>query len=158
MGVARRWQTSRESLILPAHDEEIEMFDNHSAHPVERYLAAIADAAIADCDALSPEMTLDATVPNWRFTVCGGPAVRAELGRWYADAGSFEELRRTPLPDGELVEFTLRWEEAGVPHAVHQAHVLEVLDGQITHDKVWCGGRWSAGLLAEMAEAANHGG
>ena len=121
------------------------MFDNHSAHPVERYLAAIADAAIADCDALSPEMTLDATVPNWRFTVCGGPAVRAELGRWYADAGSFEELRRTPLPDGELVEFTLRWEEAGVPHAVHQAHVLEVLDGQITHDKVWCGGRWSAG-------------
>jgi len=45
--------------------------------------------------------------------------VRAELGRWYADAGSFEELTRSPLPSGEFVEFTLRWEEGGVPHAVH---------------------------------------
>jgi hypothetical protein len=100
-------------------------------------------------------MTLDATVPHWRFTISGEAAVRAELGRWYADPGRFEELKRTPLPHGELVEFTLRWEEAGVPHAVHQAHVVEVLGHQITSDQVWCGGRWSAGLLAEMAEAAS---
>jgi len=65
------------------------------------------------------------------------------------------ELTRTPLPSGEFVEFTLRWEEGGVPHAVHQAHVLEVRDGRITRDQVWCGGRWSATLLAEMAEASN---
>jgi ketosteroid isomerase-like protein len=123
--------------------------------PIGRYLAAIEGAAMANCDALSPDVTLDATVPNWRFAVHGDVAVRAELGRWYADAGSFEELERTPLPSGELVEFTLRWEEGGVPHAVHQAHVIAVSDGRITRDQVWCGGRWSATLLAEMAEAAH---
>jgi len=131
------------------------MSDGEGAGPVERYLAAIEGAAMAACDALSADVTLDATVPNWRFTVNGDDAVRAELGRWYADAGSFEELTRTPLPSGEFVEFTLRWEEGGVPHAVHQAHVLEVRDGRITRDQVWCGGRWSATLLAEMAEASN---
>jgi hypothetical protein len=132
--------------------------ESESAGPIERYLAAIACAAMASCDALSPEVTLDATVPNWRFTVSGDAAVRDELGRWYADSGHFEELKRTPLPTGELVEFTLRWEEGGVPHAVHQAHVVEVHDRQITRAQVWCGGRWSATLLAEMAEAANANG
>ena len=80
-------------------------------------------------------------------------AVAAELAGWYADEGTFEELERTPLPTGELVTFTLRWVEAGVPHAVHQAHVIEVAGGRITRDEVWCGGRWSATLLAEMAGA-----
>jgi len=131
------------------------MFDDQSAHPVERYLAAIEAATIAGCDAFSPEVTLDATVPNWRFGVRGDAAVRAELARWYADPGTFEELHRTPLPTGELVEFTLRWEEKGVPYAVHQVHVVEVTDGRITRDQIWCGGRWSATLLAEMAEAAD---
>jgi hypothetical protein len=119
--------------------------------PVERYLAAIEGAAMSACDALGPGMTLDATVPNWRYQVEGTTAVKDELSSWYADAGAFEELKRTPLPTGELVEFTLRWEEGGVPHAVHQAHVLEVTDGFIVKDQVWCGGRWSATLLAEMA-------
>lgn len=130
------------------------MPDKQSAGPVERYLAAIEGAAMTGCDALSPDVTLDATVPNWRFTVRGDAAVRAELARWYADAGTFEELKRTPLPTGELVEFTLGWEEGGVPHAVHQAHIIEVTDGRISRDQVWCGGRWAATLLAEMAEAA----
>ena len=92
---------------------------------------------------------------NWRFAVRGDAAVREELGRWYADAGHFEELTRTPLPTGELVEFTLRWEEAGVPFAAHQAHVVEVAGDRIVRDQVWCGGRWPAALLAEMAEAGN---
>ena len=127
------------------------MFDQDKNGPIERYLAAIVGAAMNDCDALGSEITLDATVPNWRYQVQGSSAVKAELSSWYADTGAFEELKRTPLPTGELVEFTLRWEEEGVPHAAHQAHVLEVTDGRITRDQVWCGGRWSATLLAEMA-------
>jgi hypothetical protein len=127
------------------------MSHNEKDGPIERYLAAIEEAAMSACDVLGPGMTLDATVPNWRYQVEGAAAVKAELSGWYADAGAFEELKRTPLPTGELVEFTLRWEEAGVPHAVHQAHVLEVTDGFIVKDQVWCGGRWSAPLLAEMA-------
>lgn len=131
------------------------MFDDQSEHPIDRYLAAIEGATIAGCDAFSPDVTLDATVPNWRFSVRGDAAVRAELARWYADKGSFEELKCTALPTGELVEFTLRWEEGGVPFAAHQAHIVEVTDGRITRDRVWCGGRWSATLLAEMAQAAD---
>jgi hypothetical protein len=123
--------------------------------PVEQYLAAIEGATMTDCDALGPDVVLDATVPNWRFRVAGRPAVKAELSRWYADAGVFEEIKRTSLPTGELIEFTLRWEEHGVPHAAHQAHVVEVTDDRITRDQVWCGGRWPAALLAEMAEAGN---
>lgn len=131
------------------------MAHTENADPTEQYLKAIQCGAMGTCDALSPEIELDATVPNWRFTVRGNEAVRAELARWYTDTGTFEELKRTPLPSGELVEFTLRWEEGGVPHAVHQAHILEVVDGKISRDQVWCGGRWPAALLAEMAEAAN---
>ena len=127
------------------------MSDNEKDGPVERYLAAIKGAAMSACDALSSEMTLDATVPNWRYQVEGSTAVKDELSRWYADTGAFEELKRTPLPHGELVEFTLRWQEDGVPHAVHQVHILEVTNGHITKDQVWCGGRWPAALLAEMA-------
>jgi hypothetical protein len=86
--------------------------------------------------------------------VSGAENIEAELGRWYADPGRFEEIRRTSLPEGELVEFVLTWEEDGEPHMAHQAHVIEVRDGLITRDRAWCGGRWGAALQAEMAEAA----
>lgn len=99
------------------------------------------------------DAVLDATVPNWRFSVTGGHAVRGELGRWYADPGRFEYLQRTSLPDGELVEFTLAWEENGVAHACHQAHILRLRDALISSDTAFCGGRWPAPLLAEMAAA-----
>ncbi len=129
------------------------MSEADSKDPVGRYLEAIEGATIASCEALSANMVLDATVPNWHFTVSGETSVRGELGRWYAHQGRFEELRRTPLPNGELVEFTLSWAEGGVPHAVHQAHVVAVEDDRIIADRVWCGGRWPAALLAEMAAA-----
>lgn len=122
-------------------------------HPVDRLLDAIEAGTPPAPGIFAADVTLDATVPNWRFTVRGEEAVRDQLGGWYRDPGHFEELRRTPLPDGELVEFTLAWEEGGVPHAGHQAHVLRLESGRISADTVFCGGRWPASLLAEMAEA-----
>jgi len=77
-----------------------------------------------------------------------------ELAKWYADPGHFQDLRRTPLPDGELVEFTLHWQEGGVAHMCHQAHVLQVRDGQVAKDTAWCGGRWPAELIAQMQQPA----
>jgi len=120
---------------------------------IGRFLASIEAGAMPGLGVLSDDVVLDATVPNWRFTVCGADAVGAELARWYADPGTFEELSRTPVPGGELVTFTLHWQENGVPHAVHQAHVVTVSGGRIVRDQAWCGGRWPAALLAEMAEA-----
>ncbi len=121
--------------------------------PVTEYLSAIENATITECQAIAPDMTFDATVPEWRFSVRGGDAVRQELAKWYGTPGSFEDLTRTAIPAGEFIQFMLRWEEGGVPFAVHQAHVVEVDSGRIVRDTAWCGGRWSATLLAEMADA-----
>ena len=120
---------------------------------ISRFLTSIEAGGMPERGVLSDDVVLDATVPNWRFTVRGADAVGAELGRWYADPGTFEELTRTPVAGGELVTFTLHWRENGVPHAVHQAHVVAVSEGRIVQDQAWCGGRWPAALLAEMAEA-----
>jgi hypothetical protein len=122
---------------------------------IDRFCAAITDASVGSADVFCEDAVLDATVPNWHFVRRGKDAVRAELDRWFADPGRFDTLRRTPIPDGELVEFDLTWIEGGVPHACRQAHVLHVRDGRIAQDTVWCGGRWPASLLAEM-EAAQH--
>lgn len=122
-------------------------------HPVDRLLKAIETGTPLDDGIFADDAALDATVPMWRMRRRGEEAIRNELARWYRDPGQFESLSRTPLPDGELVEYTLSWEEAGVPHACHQTHILQVEGGRIVADTIFCGGRWPAGLLAEMAEA-----
>jgi hypothetical protein len=119
---------------------------------IDRFLSGV-EAGQLSGDVFSDEADLDATVPNWRFQVRGGEAVRAELARWYAEPGQFLDLRRTEIPRGELVEFTLTWLEDGVPHRVHQAHILEVAEGRVARDTAFCGGRWPADLVQQMEEA-----
>jgi hypothetical protein len=123
---------------------------------VDRFLHAIETATIPACDAWSATATLDATVPNWRLRASGAEAIRAEYARWFADPARFDELRRYPADGGEreVVEYTLSWSENGVPHAAHHMHLLSVADGLIVADTVMCGGRWPAGLLAEMEAAS----
>jgi hypothetical protein len=122
-----------------------------SAGPVDRFLSGVESGQLPD-GLFADNASLDATVPNWRFHVQGAEAVRAELARWYADPGQFLELHRTELPEGELVEFALGWNEDGVPHRVHQAHILRVTDDRIRTDTAFCGGRWPADLIAQMEE------
>ena len=122
---------------------------------VDSFVAAVESATMPKLEGVFAEnAVLDATVPNWRFTVRGDEGIRSELASWYAAAGRFEELTRTPLPDGELVEFVLTWTEDGVPYTCHQAHRLRVSSDRISSDTVWCGGRWSQSLLEEMSAAA----
>jgi hypothetical protein len=124
--------------------------------PVDDFLRAIETATIPSCTVWSEDAALDATVPNWRLHASGAEAIRAEYARWFADPGHFDELRRSPLGDGtgEVVEYTLSWTENGVPHAAHHMHLLTVAGGSIVADTVMCGGRWPAGLLAEMEAAS----
>lgn len=117
---------------------------------VAALITQIAAGSGIDPGLYAPTAVLDATVPGWRFQQHGPAAVAAQLSDWYADPGTFTELDRTPLPTGEAVTFTLRWQERGIEHATHQAHLLEVEEGRITHQQAWCGGRWPAPLLAEM--------
>lgn len=121
---------------------------------VDRFTAAIEAGARVGAGVFADDAVVDATVPNWRWTIHGAEAIADTFAGWFADSGRFESLRRTSLPDGEIVEFTLTWEENGIPHACHQSHHLTVRDGSIVADTVFCGGRWNAALLAEMAEAA----
>lgn len=118
---------------------------------IDRFLSGV-EAGQLSGDVFSDDADLDATVPNWRFQVRGGDAVRAELARWYADPGKFLDLERTAIPGGELVEFTLTWMEEGVPHRVHQAHILQVAEGRVSRDTAFCGGRWTADLVQQMEE------
>jgi len=121
---------------------------------VDKFLQAIENAAIPGCDAWSTDATLDATVPNWRMHKAGADAIRDEYSRWFADPATFDELHRYPVSEvGELIEYTLSWQENGVPHAAHHMHLLTVRDDRIVSDTVVCGGRWPAKLLAEMEAA-----
>ena len=79
--------------------------------PVDRFLSAVAGALMAGCDVWTPDAVLDATVPEWRFRCVGPQAIRTEYGRWFADPGHFESLRRLPIAGGEVVEYTLVWSE-----------------------------------------------
>jgi hypothetical protein len=123
---------------------------------IDRFLQAVETATIPACDAWRADATLDATMPNWRLRANGPDAIRAEYARWFADPARFDELRRYPVSGGtaEVVEYTLSWTENGVPHAAHHMHLLTVADGLIVADTVMCGGRWPAGLLAEMEAAS----
>ena len=123
--------------------------------PIEEFLEAVVSARIGSVDVWAPEATFDATLPNWRMRLHSAADIRAQLAGWYADPGQFEELRRIAIPGGELVQFLLTWTESGVPHAAHQAHIIRVSGDRIVEQVVYCGGRWPAGLLAEMAEAAD---
>jgi hypothetical protein len=120
---------------------------------VDELLQAIESAKVGDCDAFADGATLDATLPNWRLHRSGADAIRTELAGWYDHPGHFERVERTPLPDGELVEYELSWDEDGVPHAMHQLHRLRTADGRIMADTIFCGGRWPASLVAEMQAA-----
>ena len=125
---------------------------------IDKFLHAIESATIPGCDVWSQDATLDATVPSWRMHVAGADAIRSEYSRWFADPGRFDDLRRVPVADGEdggseLIEYTLSWQENGVPHAAHHMHLLTVRDDHIVADTVYCGGRWPASLLAEMEAA-----
>src|SRR3954451_17966800 len=107
---------------------------------IDALLHAIETADVTT-ELFTDDVVLDATVPNWRFEVRGRDDVTEQLRDWFADPGHFETVRREPLPHGELVDFTLHWNENGIPHACHQAHILELSGGGVTRGTAVFGGR-----------------
>jgi hypothetical protein len=108
--------------------------------------------------AWATDAVLDAVVPGWRFSVRGADRIAHQFRAWFHCEGALEEVRRHATATGEVIELTATWIEDGVPHAARQVHVLDLdADGRIAHDNMWCGGRWPAGLLAEMQAASDAG-
>jgi hypothetical protein len=129
-----------------------------TAPVIDRFLEAVASGSGVPTDLFAPYAVLDATVPNWRFSRRGAEVVAGQYSSWFAHAGAFEELERLPLARGEVITYLLTWTESGVPHAAHHCHVLRLdAGGRIARDQFFCGGRWRAVLLAEMAEANDAG-
>jgi len=125
---------------------------------VDHLLEAVALGTGVPADLFAPDAVLDATVPGWRFTARGGPAIAAQYSGWFAHPATFEELERLPVEDGEVVTYLHSWVERGVPHAAHHCHRLRLDDaGLIVADRFFCGGRWDAARLAEMAAADQAG-
>jgi hypothetical protein len=127
-------------------------------HAVDRLLEAAAAGHGVSADLFAPDAVLDATVPGWRFTARGADAVARQYRDWFQEPAALEELVRMPVEEGEVVTYLLAWVERGIPHAAHHCHVFRFApDGRIAADRFFCGGRWDAGLLAEMAAASDAG-
>ncbi len=110
-------------------------------NPIDLLLAEIAEGTGISTDAWSDDSALDATVPHWRFECSGAEAIAAELSDWYDAPITIDSAVRREIPGGEAVELDLSW----------------AVDGdRISRDTVFCGGRWSAALLAEMEAARAH--
>lgn len=123
---------------------------------VDRFLEAISSGTGVPATLLAADVVLDATVPGWRFAARGSEAVAGQYRAWFAAPAAFEELERSAVAGGEVVAYLLTWEERGVPHAAHHCHMLKLDgDGRIVRDRFFCGGRWDAARLAEIA-AAQH--
>jgi hypothetical protein len=107
-------------------------------------------------DLFTDNAVLDATVPNWRFSLHGPESIAAQLSAWFEfeQPAKHDQLRRLPIPTGEVVHQSVEWVEHGVLHAAHQSLTIDLDRGRIKEIGFWCGGRWPAPLLAEM-EAAN---
>lgn len=125
---------------------------------VDRFLDAVCAGDGVPAELFAADAVLDATVPGWRFSARGADAVAGQYSEWFAASGAFEELDRLAVDGGEVVCYLLTWLERGIPHAAHHCHVLGfAADGRIGRDRFFCGGRWDAGLLAEMAAADDAG-
>jgi hypothetical protein len=127
-----------------------------TTHPVDRFLDELSSGSGITPETWTEDATMDATVPHWRFECAGAEAIAAELSGWYAAPTAIEGVLRRPIPGGEAVELDLSWVQDGVPHASHQVHLLTVDGDRLSRDTVFCGGRWSADLLAEMEAARGH--
>lgn len=126
------------------------------ATAVDDLLDAIILGAGVPATLFTPDAALDATIPGWRFSLSGAEAIAAKFTEWFDAPSEFEELDRFPIDGGELLMYLQTWVERGVPHAAHHCHVLRLdADGRIAGDHFFCGGRWDAARLAEMA-AAQH--
>lgn len=122
-------------------------------NPVDRFLDDITAGDGIGTDYWADDARLDATVPNWRFDRHGAEAVAAQLSGWYNVPITIDSVTRTEVPGGESVRLDLSWVEHGMPYAAHQVHLLALDGDRIACDTVFCGGRWSAALLAEMEDA-----
>jgi hypothetical protein len=125
----------------------------------DRFIRAVVTPGTAIDDIYAPDAVFDATVPGWRFTLHGSDAIGSQFAEWFRDPSTFEELVRHPTTIGEVIEYTVAWEEDGVPHAAHHVHVLTIdpMTDRITCDHMWCGGRWDAPVLAQMEAARDDG-
>lgn len=125
------------------------------SNAVDQFLAAVQTSGFADTDVFADDAVSDSTPPNWRLQVRGAAEMRAQYAKWFDHPAELTELRRTPLPEGELLEYTRAWTQDGVPHKAHHIHRLTVAGSKIVEDAHWCGGRWAEPLLNEIA-AAGH--
>ncbi len=128
------------------------------ARTVDALLEGVSSGTGVPVGLFAPDAVLDATVPGWRFPVRGADAVARQYSGWFTQPAVFEELERLAVHGGEVVTYLITWVEGGIPHAAHHCHVLRFApNGCIAADRFFCGGRWPAGLLAEMEAASDAG-
>jgi hypothetical protein len=131
------------------------MTQTNTTTATDRLLHAVANPGTSVEDVYASDAVFDATVPGWRFAVHTASSIGYQYAEWFRAEATFDELERHVTPTGEVVEYTIAWEEDGVPHAAHHVHVLTIdpTADRITTDRMWCGGRWPAPVLAQIEAA-----
>lgn len=119
----------------------------------DRFLEAVRTAGFAETEVFADDAVSDTTPPNWRLQMRGAAALRAQYAKWFDRPAELTELWRTPLPDGELLEYTRAWTQDGVAHRGHHIHRLTIAANRVVEDAHWCGGRWPESLVNEIATA-----
>jgi hypothetical protein len=131
------------------------MTQTTTATATDRLLHAVTKPGTSVEDIFAAGAVFDATIPGWRFAVRNASAIGYQYAEWFRHDATLEGLVRHATPSGEVLEYTITWEEDGVPHAAHHVHVLTIdpESDRVTQDHFWCGGRWPASLLAQMEAA-----
>jgi len=105
-------------------------------------------------DRYAPDAVLDCHVPNWRFQVQGPDAIAANFRGWWPVAGRVIVQRAQELDTGVLVQFE-RWSlENGDELSTREVHILDLTGGRITDHVVFCAGKFTPELRAQMAVEA----
>src|SRR5215471_15462093 len=89
----------------------------------DRLLHAVTNPGTSVEDVYAADAVFDATVPGWRFVVRTASAIGYQYAEWFHEEATFDELERHVTPTGEVVEYTIAWEEDGGPCAAHHVHV-----------------------------------
>lgn len=122
---------------------------------VARCLQALAYDSLAQL--YTPDVLVDADVPNWRFQMKGRAEIlevlrREELGLPGVHTTSF---RWTATVDGGLVaQREVRFDGDDGPHLWRDVHVLRSEDGWITEHAISCTGIWDPATIARQAAEA----
>ncbi|HEY7134800.1 MAG TPA: hypothetical protein VIB48_07020 [Acidimicrobiia bacterium] len=100
-----------------------------------------------------PDVFCDFTLPHWRMQARGIEDVAGVRKAGHPGPSTVTRRRVDPLPNGFVIEFEERWDDAGAGWYSREMIRCDVVDGSIAELSVYCTGDWDEARQAEHAQA-----